>query len=636
MSGIFGVIYFDNRPIEKKLLQGMGNIILHRGPHGEGIHINSNAKKKWSVGLGFRWLNLYNRHSEVPQPISNEDESIFLVCDGEVYNSKPLETSLKSSGHRFKGDDATEVILHLYEEYGEECLSYLRGGFAFALWDEGNSKILLARDHLGIKPLFYYLNTNCLLFASEIKSIFKIPELTPEPDLEAIHHYLTYQCVPDPYSAFKGVRKLSPASKLTIENGSCRIQRYWNLHFAEKRELSEPEWCEELTSKLYETVSTHLNDGVVPGLFLSGGVDSSVMMYLLTQLVKQPIKTFSIGFEEEEYSELPYSRMVANQFQSHHHEFIVKPEVAEIIPRMVWHYNEPYADSSALCTYFVSKVSREHCKLVFLGDAGDENFAGYERYVGATLLERTNRIPKIPRKLLEYIANLLPDPKNTKGLYRNAKRFLANVSQPPLSRYCSWISHFDNLLKKELYSEEFFKVYGPIDSTELFKKALQASDAKTYTEAFILAEINTLLPWDLIVKVEVATMANSQVARSPMLDRKFMEFTAKIPLYNKIKGMDKKYIFKKAFTSILPNEVLYKPKWGFGVPIDYWFREPLKEMVYDILLSKRLRDRGLFKPQFVEKMVKEHSQGIRNWHYQLWNLLMLELWFREFIDNQQS
>jgi len=636
MCGISGKLFFDpTRSVEENLLLRMCRVLAHRGPDDEGTYV------KGPVGLGHRRLAIIDLSEAGRQPMPNEDGTIWIVFNGEIYNFLELREDLLKKGHRFRSKTDTEVILHLYEEKGVGCLRDLRGMFAFALWDENAKTLFLARDRLGKKPLFYSVDQEKFLFASEPKAILQDPGVNVEPDLEAIHHYLTYGYVPSPFSAFKGIRKLPPAHYLLLKDGAIRIERYWRLSYAKKglgvrsEELGEgveEELCREIIERLREAVKIRMVSDVPLGAFLSGGIDSSSIVALMSELSPEPVKTFSIGFEEEEYNELPYARLVAKRFGTDHHEFIVKPEAVEILPQLVFSYNEPFADSSAIPTFYLAKMTREHVTVALNGDGGDENFAGYDRYVANQMACRYDRLPLFLRRTLERGADRFLRSSRPGSLRNRARRFFEAISAEPRRRYARWMSHFNDHRKADLYTGAFKEAVGGLDAVDLLLAAYEASDAPDFLDATLNVDVQMYLPDDLLVKVDIASMAHGLEARSPLLDHRFMEFAASLPSALKLRGKVQKYLFKKAMRNVLPDEVIRRPKKGFGVPIDHWFRHDLKAMAYDLLLDRRSLERGYFRREAVERLLDEHCRGKANWHYLLWNLLMLELWHRMFID----
>ena len=627
MCGIGGKLYFDSaRSVDPALLERMNAVLAHRGPDDGGVYHDG------PIGLAHRRLSIIDLSPAGHQPMSNPEGTLWITFNGEIYNFLELRGDLERDGVTFRSKTDTEVILALYERHGAECLRYLRGMFAFAIWDRRVRTLFLARDRLGKKPLYYYQDAKQFLFASEPKGILQDPEVPVAADLEAIHHYLTFGYVPGHYSAFRGFRKLPPAHYLLIREGRVHLERYWQLRYHPKLQMTEEELCEELLARLREAVRLRMISDVPLGAFLSGGIDSSTVVALMSECSSGPIKTFSIGFEEEAYNELPYARLVAERYGTDHHEFIVNPEAVEVLPELVWHYNEPYADSSAIPTYYLSKMTREHVTVALNGDAGDENFAGYERYLANRIAMQYDRLPRLLRRPLEWGIGALPEVGPFRGLYRRGKRFFAAASEEPRRRYARWVGFFTNAWKATLYTPAFREAMARSDSIDLLLQAYRAAEADDFMDATLSVDVASYLPDDLLVKVDIASMAHSLEARSPMVDHLFMEFAASIPSALKLKGRTKKYIFRQAVRSLLPSAVIDRRKMGFGVPIDRWFRRELKEMAYDTLLSSRCLDRGLFRQEVVRQLLDEHVGGRAEWHPHLWSLLFLELWFQRFID----
>lgn len=624
MCGIAGKLHLDGSQADPHLLTKMAEAIRHRGPDDQGVMTAG------PVGLATCRLAILDLSAQGHQPMANEDQTIWITFNGEIYNFQELRDELEAKGHRFRSKTDTEVIVHLYQEMGVECLRRLRGMFAFAIWDSRTRTLFVARDRIGKKPLFYYVDDKAFLFASEPKAILADPSVPAEPDPEAIHYYLTYQYVPSPWSAFRGFRKLPPAHYLLVRDGQVRVERYWRLQYQPKIHRPEGELCEELRHRIREAIKLRLISDVPLGAFLSGGIDSSTVVAFMSEFSRGPVKTFSIGFEEQAYNELPYARQVAKLFGTDHHEFIVRPNAIEILPALVWHYNEPYADSSALPTYYLSKLAREHVTVALNGDAGDENFAGYHRHLAIRLACLADRLPGPVRRGLSAIGHMMPDPGNRQ--LRRVRRFLRNIPDDARRTYGRWISHFTDAHKAQLYTEEFLARVGGTDSLGPLMRAFEESDAPDLVDAVLSVDVAMYLPDDLLVKVDIASMAHSLEARSPLLDHQLMEFAASIPSHQKIHGWTKKYIFKKAMAGILPPEIINREKMGFGVPIDHWFRHDLREMATDTLLSARASGRGYFKPDAVRRLLEDHASGREDYSAHLWNLLMLELWHQMFVD----
>lgn len=632
MCGIAGKIYIDNkkRIIESDIAE-MITAINHRGPDDSGVYCRDN------VGLGHARLSIIDTSLLGHQPMLNEDGSIWIVFNGEIYNFQDLRNDLQGSGYKFKSRTDTEVIIALYEKYGEDCLKFLRGMFSFAIWDNKDKKLFIARDRIGKKPLNYFWdsNNNVFIFSSEIKAIFKNKEVKKDINYEAIDHYLSLQYIPSPFTIFKNIHKLPPAHYLVLKNGQIKIQKYWQIDFNEKLNLSEDEWKENIINKFKESVSLRMISDVPLGAFLSGGIDSSAVVAIMSELSSEPVKTFSIGFGEADYNETQFARIIANKFKTEHHEFIVEPKAIDILPRLVHHYEEPFADSSAIPTWYLSELTRKHVAVALNGDGGDENFGGYERYMAhkADLLSQ-----KVPIILNNYLvrgtARTLNSLLRTR-LTQKIERFLNTNQQDPRTNYIHRIFGFTKDHKDDLYNQSFKnKLNNNIikHSEEILEQLFATNRASDPLDKVFYTDINSYIPGDLMVKVDIATMAHSLESRSPFLDHEFMELMAKMPSSFKIKGLNKKYILKEALRSRLPEEILDRPKMGFGVPLEQWFRNDLKDLVVDNLLSKKALNRGLFNEDFIRGLVYGHINKKTNNSYKLWQLLFLEQWFRVWID----
>ncbi|MBM4195264.1 MAG: asparagine synthase (glutamine-hydrolyzing) [Gemmatimonadetes bacterium] len=541
MCGIAGKLYFDPaRPVEPALLERMHKVIEHRGPDDAGVYHDG------PIGLVNRRLAIIDLSAAGHGPMPNARGDVWITYNGEVYNFQALRAELEAEGVRFRSRTDTEVVLALYERDGVDCLRRLRGMFAFAIWDARTRTLFLARDRAGKKPLVYYQDRERFLFASEPKSILEDPDVPVAADTEAVHHYLTYGYVPSPHSAFRGFRKLPPAHYALVRDGRLTVERYWTLRYEPKPRLTEDEWCERIVGEMREAVRLRMIADVPLGAFLSGGIDSSAVVALMAEMSSQPVKTFSIGFEEKAYNELPYARAIASRFGTEHHEFIVKPDAVEILPDLVWHYGEPYADSSAIPTWYLAKMTRQHVTVALNGDAGDENFAGYERYAANQLATRFDRLPAALRRGLEVAARGVPDRGHPRGLYRRGRRFLGAIAQEPARRAARWIEMFSNNWKRELYTPEFARAVGTHDSVELLVAAFRSANGAAFVDAMLAADVALYLPDDLLVKVDIASMAHSLEARSPLVDHRMMELAASIPPELKLRGRTTKYIFKRA------------------------------------------------------------------------------------------
>ncbi|HJQ32252.1 MAG TPA: asparagine synthase (glutamine-hydrolyzing) [Pyrinomonadaceae bacterium] len=628
MCGIVGVVRPAGRAADGGLLARMNEAIRHRGPDEEGAYLRGR------VGLAMRRLAIIDLAGG-QQPIANEDESAWIVFNGEIYNFRDLKRELEGRGHRFRTDCDTEAILHAYEEWGADAPNRLRGMFAFAIWDERKEELFLARDRVGKKPLLYaYKPGGDFVFGSEFRALLLHPEVGREVDREAIHDYLSFMCVPAPLTAYRDVRKLEPGHSLTLtRGGEVRVERYWRPDFNRKIKITEEEAGERAVELLREAVRVRLMSEVPLGAFLSGGIDSSAVVALMSEVSSTPVKTFSIGFEEQDFSELHHARRVAEHVGADHHEFVVRPDALEVLPTLIDHYGEPYADSSAVPTYYVSRETRRHVTVALNGDGGDECFAGYERYAAMSLSERYRRLPEVLReRVIRQAVGLLPSSELKPSFVRRVKRFLRAASLPPVERYLRWVSVLDAQTKQGLYTDEFWRETGGLSGGRWLAPWFAQANGAGVVDASLLTDTMTYLPNDLLVKVDIASMAVSLEARSPFLDHHVIEFAASLPVSLKLRGLTTKYLLKKTLKRLLPSENLTRAKMGFGVPIGHWFRGQMQPFLREHLLSERVARRGLLRPEAVRRMVEEHTSGERDHAHQLWTLLMLELWFQRFID----
>jgi asparagine synthase (glutamine-hydrolysing) len=626
MCGIAGKLFFEPaRPVDPALLERMGAVLEHRGPDDAGVY------RAGPVGLVSRRLAIVDLSSAGHQPMASADGRLWITYNGEIYNFLLLRAELERQGVTFRSRTDTEVILALYERYGAECLGYLRGMFAFAIWDRQERTLFLARDRLGKKPLVYYHDAERLLFASEPKAILQDPEVPVEADLEAIHHYLTYGYIPSPWSAFRHFRKLPPAHYLLVREGRLSVHRYWSLRYTPKRDESATRLVEELGALLEEAVRLRLISDVPLGALLSGGIDSSVVVALMRRVASGPVRTFSIGFDRPEYDELAYARQVARRFETEHHDLVVKPDAVTMLPRLVWHYNEPFADSSAVPSFVLCEMARGFVTVALNGDGGDEAFLGYDRYLGTVLAGWQDRIPGPIRRAAVGAARLLPGGALKSPAHR-LRRFVEPLGLEPGRRYGRWIGCFTTEEKADLYAPELAAAVARRDSLTVLDAAYAASDAPTFLERTVHADVQLYLPDDLLVKMDIASMAHSLEVRSPFLDHRVMEFAASLPPRLKLRGLTPKYLVRRLMKGVLPEAILRRKKMGFGVPIDHWFRHELREMAHDVLLGERSRTRGYFRPEVVRRYLDEHGAGRAHHHFRLWSLLVLELWHRAFLD----
>jgi asparagine synthase (glutamine-hydrolysing) len=593
----------------------MCNLIRHRGPDEQGVWIGNGA------ALGMRRLSIIDVAGG-HQPIFNEDKSILVVFNGEIYNYQSLKQTLQERGHSFQTQSDTEVIVHAYEEFGDDCPRQLRGMFAFALWDKKRQRLLLARDRFGKKPLNYYWDGQRLIFGSEIKSLLAagIPRaINPI----ALDEYLVYAYVPTPHTLFRDVQKLPAAHTLIYEHGQIKLQRYWDVSFTPSCTDDEATAIERTRDLLEDAIKVRLMSEVPLGVFLSGGLDSSVVVGLMSQMTERPVQTFSIGFEEDDFSELPYARKVARHFGTDHHEFCIRSDLISVLPQLVWAYDEPFGDSSMLPTYYVSKLAREHVTVVLTGDGGDEIFGGYDHYEREYI---TNRIPPSLRSLLACASLLIPD-----GM-RGKKRF-GTMHQDLATRCIEILARFPRGTRPTLYTRDHFATVWRHDPFEGQKRLYnQVSDLDTLTRMQYV-DTHAYLPDDILVKVDKATMLNSLEARAPLLDHHLVEYVASLQPELRIRDGKLKYLLKQVAKDFLPPEILARPKRGFAVPIKHWFRGDLTAYASEILRSPTARQRGIFNPKFIDTLLSTHAQTtLVNHSSAIWTLLCLELWFQTYID----
>ncbi|MGE0456256.1 MAG: asparagine synthase (glutamine-hydrolyzing) [Vicinamibacteria bacterium] len=616
MCGIAGLVEAPGRSPDRGVLEAMGGALRHRGP-------DDGTVESWGrAGFAFRRLSIIDVAGG-RQPIANEDETCRIVLNGEIYNHLDLRADLERRGHRFRTRSDVEAVLHGYEEWGDEVVTRLRGMFAFAIWDERQQRLLLARDRLGKKPLVYRESGGRLAFASELQGLLADPSLERRPDLEAIHHYLTYQYVPAPWTAFEGVRKLPPAHRLVFENGAGRVERYWSLAPRPESGLDLEQAAAEVRRLLRDAVKVRLMSEVPLGAFLSGGVDSSAVVALMSEFGR--VKTFSIGFEEAEFDELRYARLVAERYGTDHHELVVRPDAAEVLPRLVEHFGEPFADSSAIPTYYVAKLAREHVTVALNGDGGDELFAGYDRYRALGVYERLSRVPA-GRSLGLALASL-----GGSGLPSRARRLLEAIAADPEESYARTISYFAPEAKLALYRPELRERLAATDSHAVLREHFRAWNGRDLVARTLHADTLTYLPGDLLAKVDIATMAVSLEGRSPLLDHPLVELAGSLPSHLKLAGRQGKRVLRRAVEDLLPPAILTRPKMGFGVPIARWLRAELRPLAEDALLASGAATRELFEPAAIARIWREHQSGARDRSPQLWALLCLELWWRQFL-----
>ncbi|MFM1801737.1 MAG: Asparagine synthetase 1 [Planctomycetota bacterium] len=629
IAGLISVAKKDPNGSHRTIVQRMCGDMIHRGPDADGFWSDEYA------ALGHRRLAIIDLTESGRQPMTNEDESLWITFNGEIYNFQDLRSELIKSGHRIRSHSDTEVILHAYEQWGEACVKRFRGMFAFAIWDKTNRRLFAARDRVGKKPFFYFHNGQEFRFASEIHALVSDKAIARDLNAQALDFYLTWGYVPAPMSPFSHVSKLLPGHTLSLDlnetGDSFKIQtnRYWDLPYLPKQTIDFKESCHMIRELLSEAVRLRMISDVPLGAFLSGGIDSSIIVGLMAQLSPKPVKTFSIGFREGQFNELDHARRIADRWGTEHHEFIVEPDAVDILPMLVRHYGEPYADSSAVPTYYVSQVTRKHVTVALNGDGGDEGFLGYERYLANGLAARIQNFPGATGSLL-LLRHLIPDSTNSKSLLRRMRRFLNVVSMPEKDRYAHWIGYFGSDAKKQLYSKPFQNKIQMNQALDWYNELTASQPGLSAVERANLADIYSYLPYDLLVKVDIATMACSLEARSPLLDHEVLEFAATLPMSYKRRGQKGKFLLREAFSDLLPSENVNRRKAGFGVPIGDWFRGPMKAMLTDHIASSSSVIRTYLNGSYIDSLLDDHLKRRSDQTFRLWNLLMLELWHREF------
>lgn len=628
MCGIAGICGPVDRQPDREVLGRMQDMLRHRGPDGAGMYVDN------GVGLAMRRLAIIDVAGG-DQPIANEDKTVQLIFNGEIYNFQALREELIALGHQFATSSDTEVVVHAYEQYGIDCPKVLRGMFAFAIWDRAKQRLLLARDRVGKKPLLYAHRGDTLVFASEFRAMLAHPDVGRDVDEAALHQYMSFMCVPAPLTAFRDIRKLEPGHTLTWERGRIRIEKYWSLDFKPKLAMSESDAASEALEKLREAVRLRMISEVPVGAFLSGGIDSSSVVAMMASQSSEPIKTFSIGFDDADYDELAYAKQVASAFGTDHHEFVVRPSAAEILPTLVDHYGEPYADSSAIPTYYIARETRRYVTVALNGDGGDETFAGYRRFAAMQLAEQLHRLPASALRAARFATRGVSGEGNERTRAGELRRFAGSAMLPRVERYMNIISAFDDEAKRELYTADFAERVGEVSSASAVAPWLDRRDIGV-VDALLLTDTMTYLPNDLLVKVDIATMAVSLEARSPYLDHHMIEFAARLPERYKLRRLTTKYLLKKALRGLLPQRNVHRKKMGFGVPVAKWFRNELRATTREVILSDRALGRGMFRPEAVQRLVDEHVSGARDWANRLWTLLMLELWYQRFVDSPAS
>jgi asparagine synthase (glutamine-hydrolysing) len=625
MCGISGIVYRDrHKPASLDNLKKMCTTLVHRGPDDEGFFVNRN------VGLGMRRLNVIDL-STGHQPISNEDGRIWIVFNGEIYNYPELRKELENKGHKFSTNSDTETIVHAYEEHGEDCAKKLNGMFAFAIWDGCHQKLVLARDRLGVKPLYYFVNNQCLVFGSELKAILQCKEVPKAIDFEALDSFLTFEYIPAPLSIFQGIKKLPAGHTLVLQEGDVSIHLYWDVPF-QRLKGDEEELSQMLYDLLKDAVRIRLASDVPLGAFLSGGIDSSTIVCLMSEIIDRPVKTFSIGFDDHSYNELEYARAVARHFSTDHHELTIQSDIVHLAENLVSYLDEPLADVSIFPTYLVSQLARQEVTVVLSGDGGDELFAGYEWYLAEKIERYYRRLPSVLRnRWIPDVIGRIPPSSRKKGFINKLKRFVEGSTLPDSLEHFRWNIFLTNQKKNYLYSEGLKRSvdqHDPCSKWMTYLKAFEEADP-LWRQQF--ADIKTYLADDILVKVDRMSMANSLEARTPYLDYRVVEFAAGLPSALKLNGFQTKYLLKRCMGKRLPQGVINRGKEGFSIPIKNWLRAELRPLMLELLSTRQIKKRGYFNSEYVDGLIAEHLEGRQNHSHRLWALMVFELWYDKYL-----
>jgi len=621
MCGICGEIRFDGAQVDAGRLAMMRDQLTHRGPDSAGVYVAPDGR----TGLGFRRLRIIDLSLNANQPMTNEDGSVHVVFNGEIYNFMTLRRGLEMRGHRFKSHSDTETIVHLYEERGADCIADLDGMFAIAIWDDRPRRLTLARDRAGKKPLFYVHTDRLLAFASEMKAFFAVPDVAMDVDTDVLPDYLLRGYVPGPSTFYKGVRQVEPGCLMTIEaGGRAAGRRYWRLEFPPAREAPDipaPAAVAAVRDHVTRAVQRRLVSDVPLGAFLSGGLDSTIVVGVMSRLTTVPVKTFSIGFEgDPAYDETAYARIAAKKFSTEHTEFLVAPSAVDLVDTLVWHHDGPFGDSSAIPTYLVSKLARQHVTVALTGDGGDEVFAGYRRFRAALVSER---IPGFAAAAGDVLTAALPHPRHERSRLAELRRFVRARRLRMDDRVTMWNSVFFDELPALVRTRE------DLDAVDIARRGVEPPPPDASPLGRLLyANFTSYLPDDLLVKTDRSTMANSLEARSPFLDRELVEYVARLPDRFKLRGRVSKAILRDAFADLIPPDIDRRPKMGFGVPLGTWFRGQLRDYVRDVLLAPGAMYRDSLSGSFVERLVEQHLSGRANVGPQLWALVTYERWLQ--------
>jgi asparagine synthase (glutamine-hydrolysing) len=628
MCGIVGAIYFNHQPVRAEVIEQMADALRHRGPDDAGVFVDG------VVGLGHRRLKIIDLSPAGHQPMGNEDGTIQVTYNGEIYNFPELREELVRRGHTFSSRTDTEVIVHAYEEWGEDCAERFNGMFAFGLWDGRQKKLVLMRDRLGVKPLFYYLDEEKLLFASEIKGIVQHPEISKELDHSAIYDYFSLNYIPSPKTPFARIRSLLPGYSLTVENGQIKIVQYWDVHFSSAdRTRTEVEYVEEILGLIQDAVHRRLIADVPLGGFLSGGLDSSAIVYFMNRLGHRPLKTFNVGFTEKSYDESPHARLVARHVGTEHHEITCTPaDFRRLLETIAWHADNLTADISMVPMYLLAKLAREQVTVVLSGDGGDELFGGYLTYQADVLARYYRRLPVWLRHyLVQPLVAALPNSNGKQSLDYKLKKFIEGAELPPDKAHYTWRTIFSDMEKSRVLSDDFLATIQEHDSAVSYRRYFANANALSEMDKIFYSDFKVFLADSILAKVDSMTMAHSLEAREPLLDYRLVELSASIPAGLKIKGRETKYIFKTAMAPHLPRQIVFRNKEGFHAPMASWFRHELRSFVSEVLSGENLRAVGIFNLPYIEELKRRHFAGAENNAFKLWGLMNLIAWHGQLV-----
>jgi len=624
VCGIAGLLSVDQQAVpEPETVRRMCDAMVHRGPDDHGLRTDGPCV------LGHRRLSIIDLRPEGAQPMTNEDDTISVVVNGEIYNFIDLRKELEQRGHRFKSRSDSEVVLHLYEEHGVDFVDHLRGMFAIALWDAPRRRLVLARDRFGKKPLFYHAGPRGLVFASELGALVASRRFEKRPDLDAIDAFITLQYVPAPRTAFEGVKKLPAGHRLVCESGVIHEpEPYYTLRFDEPREVGDVEdLTRELRDVVEESVRIRMVSDVPLGAFLSGGIDSSLIVALMARQSSQPVKTFSVGFTSKDRSELPYAKMVADQYGTDHHEMVVEPDMTSVVPEMVRHYGEPFADTSALPTWYLCQYTRTGVTVALSGDGGDEAFAGYRRYKHCRTARNIRRLPRPLPQLLAGMLTHVPTPQA-----QEVRDYGERIMQPESVRFLGLTAPIPHKDRMAIYSPAMRERFARDQVAAEFERLFRESRAQDVVNRLLDVDIQTYLTDNILTKVDIASMAHSLEVRCPLVDQELMDFAASLPGSMKLRGLTTKYLLRRMSEELLPKPILTRSKQGFGLPIDRWMREDLAPLSRDVLLDQRARERGILDPVSVEDILARQQRGEPR-GFQIWTMMILELWYRQCLES---